>query len=79
MNEHEMEIIKPIDTISFKLGWGKWKALWVLAWFQELGVVKISGHERKTGKGGQVGDVQHSHMYVGNVDREVKGEKDPTL
>ena len=42
-------------------------------------VVKISGHERKTGKGGQIGDVRHSHMYEGNVDREVKGEEDPTL
>ena len=35
-------------------------------------VVKISGHERKPGKGGKIGDVRHSHMYVGNVDREVK-------
>ena len=41
--------------------------------------MKISGHERKIGTGGQIGDVRHSHMYVGNVDRQVKGGKDPTL
>ena len=26
-------------------------------------VVKISGYEEKTGRSGQVGDVQHVHMY----------------
>ena len=41
--------------------------------------MKISGHERKPEKGGQIGDVRNSHMCVGNVDREVKGEKDPIL
>ena len=36
-------------------------------------VVKISGYEEKTGRSGQVGDVQHVHMYVGNVYRKVRG------
>ena len=37
--------------------------------------MKISSHERKTRKGGQIGYVRHSHMYMGNVDREVKEGK----
>ena len=41
--------------------------------------MKISGYEEKTGRSGQVGDVQHVHMYVGNVDRKVSGGNDPTL
>ena len=39
--------------------------------------MKIFGHERKPGKGGQIGVVQHVHMYVGNVDRKVSGEMVP--
>ena len=37
-------------------------------------VAKISGYEEKTGRSGQVGDVQHVHMYVGNVYRKLRGD-----
>ena len=37
--------------------------------------MKISGYKGKTGKSGQLSDVQHVRMYVGNVDRKVKGGK----
>ena len=36
--------------------------------------MKIFGHERKLGKDGQIGVVQHVHMYVVNVDKKVSGE-----
>ena len=42
-------------------------------------VVKIFGHERKPGKDGQIGVVQHVHMYVRNVDRKVSVGNGPTL
>ena len=41
--------------------------------------MKIFVHERKPGKDGQTGVVQRVHMYVGNIDRKVSGENDPTL
>ena len=37
--------------------------------------MKIFGHERKPGKDGQIGVVQHVHMYVGNIDRKVSGDE----
>ena len=45
----------------------------------EAGVVKISGYEEKTGRSGQVSDVKHVHMYVGNVYMKVRGGIYPTL
>ena len=41
--------------------------------------MKTFGHERKPGKDGQIGVVQHVHMNVGNVDRKASGGNDPTL
>ena len=38
-------------------------------------VVKIFGHERKPGKDGQINVAQCTHMYVGNIDRKVRGGK----
>ena len=36
-------------------------------------VVKISGHEWKTGRRGRVNDLQHMHMLIGIVYRKVRG------
>ena len=36
-------------------------------------VVKIFNHGEKTKRSGQVGHVQHVHMYVRNVYRKVRG------
>ena len=35
-------------------------------------VLKISGYEEKTGRSGQVGDVQRVHMYIRNKDRIIR-------
>ena len=35
--------------------------------------MKISGYEEKTGRSGQVGDVQRVHMYIRNEYRIIRG------
>mgnify|MGYP006973824459 CR=1 FL=1 len=35
--------------------------------------MKIFGYEEKTGRSGQVCDVQHVHMYIGNVYMKLRG------
>mgnify|MGYP000341319640 CR=1 FL=1 len=64
----------PVDHNSRNLSpFPSWHIL-VDVRFGGADVVKISGYEEKIGRRGQLGDVQHVHMYVGNVYRKVRGK-----